>query len=187
WLLHRVPNHNGKVGMMGISYPGFYTAAGMIDAHPALTAVSPQAPVTDWFIGDDWHHNGALLVTHMFNFMSRFDRPRPQPTKKFNAQFDTETPDGYGYFLRLGPLSELGAKLFKGEAAFWEEAMRHGTYDEFWKARNLRQHLKDVKPAVMTVGGWFDAENLFGALEVYKKLKNSGKTHNHLVMGPWVH
>jgi putative CocE/NonD family hydrolase len=188
WLIHHVPNHNSKVGMTGISYPGFYTAAGMIDAHPALTAVSPQAPVTDWFIGDDWHHNGALLVTHMFNFMARFDRPRPQPTKKFNPMFDTETPDGYAYFLSLGPLSEVGAKLFKGEAAFWDEAMRHGTYDEFWKARNLRQHLKDIKPAVMTVGGWFDAENLFGALEVYKKVKkNSEKTHNHLVMGPWVH
>jgi putative CocE/NonD family hydrolase len=188
WLLKRVPNHNGKVGQWGISYPGFYTAAGMIDAHPALKAVSPQAPVTDWFIGDDWHHNGALFLPHMFNFMARFDRPRPEPTKKFNPTFDHETPDGYEFFLKLGSLKDAGAKYFKGEAAFWDEANKHTTYDDFWKARNIRQHLKDVKPAVLTVGGWFDAENLFGALEVYRNLKkNSAKTSNRLVMGPWVH
>jgi putative CocE/NonD family hydrolase len=188
WLLQHVAGHNGKVGIWGISYPGFYTAAGMLDAHPALKAVSPQAPVTDWFVGDDWHHNGALLLPHLFNFMARFERPRPAPTKKFTATFDHDTPDGYRYFLNLGPLDEAGARYFKGEAAFWNEAMKHGTYDDFWKSRNLRAHLKEVKPAVMTVGGWFDAENLFGALEVYKKVKaNSPKTANRLVMGPWVH
>ncbi len=188
FLLKRVPNHNGKVGQWGISYPGFYTAAGMIDAHPALKAVSPQAPVTDWFIGDDWHHNGALFLPHMFNFMGRFDRPRPEPTRKFNPTFDHETPDGYDFFLKLGRLSDAGIRHFKGEAAFWDEAMKHGTYDDFWKARNIRAHLKEIKPAVLTVGGWFDAENLFGALEVYKKLKkNSPQTKNRLVMGPWVH
>jgi putative CocE/NonD family hydrolase len=188
YLVKKVPNNNGRVGMWGISYPGFYTAAGMIDAHPALKAVSPQAPVTDWFVGDDWHHNGALFLPHMFNFMSRFDRPRPEPTKKFTATFDHDTPDGYDFFLHLGPLSEAGKKYFKGDAAFFDEAVKHGAYDEWWKARNLRQHLKDVKPEVMTVGGWFDAENLFGALEVYKNVRtNSPKTKNMLVMGPWVH
>jgi hypothetical protein len=188
WLLKHVPNHNGKVGMWGISYPGFYTAAGMIDAHPALKAASPQAPVTDWFIGDDWHHNGALFLAHMFNFMSRFDRPRPKPVKKFDTPFDFETPDGYDYFLKLGPLADAGTRLFKGEAAFWNEAMTHGTYDQFWQARNIRPHLKNIKPAVLTVGGWFDAENLFGALEVYKNIeKHSPATNNRLVMGPWVH
>ena len=188
WLIKHVPNHNGKVGQWGISYPGFYTAAGMIDAQPALKAASPQAPVTDWFVGDDWHHNGALIIAHMFNFLARFDHPRPEPTKKFNHVFDHETPDGYDFFLRLGPENDAGTKFFKGEAAFWNEAMQHGTYDDFWRARNIRQHLKDVKPAVLTVGGWFDAENLFGALEVYKNLKrNSPKTANFLVMGPWVH
>jgi putative CocE/NonD family hydrolase len=188
WLLKHVANHNGKVGQWGISYPGFYTAAGMIDAHPALKASSPQAPVTDWFVGDDWHHNGALFLPHMFNFMARFDRPRPEPTKQFNPTFDHETPDGYEFFLKLGPLNEAGPRYFKGEAAFWDEAMKHGTYDAFWKARNLRPHLQDIKPAVMTVGGWFDAENLFGALEVFKNVKKrSPKTSNLLVMGPWVH
>jgi putative CocE/NonD family hydrolase len=188
WLLKHVRGHNGKVGQWGISYPGFYTAAGMIDAHPALKAVSPQAPVTDWFIGDDWHHNGALFLPHMFNFMSRFDRPRPEPTRKFNVSFDHDTPDGYEFFLKLGPLDRAGKRFFKGEAAFWDEAMRHGSYDDFWKARNLRQHLRAIKPAVMTVGGWFDAENLFGALEVHRSLNRlSPKTRNLLVMGPWVH
>jgi uncharacterized protein len=188
WLVKHIENNNGKVGMWGISYPGFYTAAGMIDAHPALKAVSPQAPVTDWFVGDDWHHNGALFLPHMFNFMSGFDKPRPEPTKKDGARFDHDTPDGYDYFLKLGPLSEAGKKYFKGEAAFFDEAIKHETYDDFWKARNLRQHLKDIKPDVLTVGGWFDAENLFGALEVFKNVKkNSPKTNNYLVMGPWVH
>jgi putative CocE/NonD family hydrolase len=188
YLLKKVPGHNGKVGQWGISYPGFYTAAGMIDAHPALKAVSPQAPVTDWFVGDDWHHNGALFLPHMFNFMSRFERPRPEPTKKFEAKFDHGTPDGYQFFLDLGPLSNADTRYMKGQAAFWTEAMKHGTYDDFWKPRNIRQHLHDIKPEVMTVGGWFDAENLFGALEVYKHLKkNSPKTGNFIVMGPWVH
>ncbi|MFO0877286.1 MAG: CocE/NonD family hydrolase [Gemmataceae bacterium] len=188
FLLDKVPNHNGKVGMWGISYPGFYVAAGMIDAHPALKAASPQAPVTDWFIGDDFHHNGALFLPHLFNFLSRFDRPRPEPVRKFNPTFDHGTPDGYDFFLRLGRLSDANKRFLKGEAKFWDEVMQHGTYDEFWKSRNIRQHLRDVRPAVLTVGGWYDAENLFGALEVYKHLKKqSPKTSNRLVMGPWVH
>lgn len=189
WLLKNVPGHNGKVGQWGISYPGFYAAAGMIDAHPALKASSPQAPVTDWFVGDDFHHNGALFLPHCFNFMASFGRPRPEPTKtRRGERFDHGTPDGYDFFLKAGPIANLDAQYFKGDVAFWTEAMRHGTYDEFWRSRNLRQHLKAIKPAVMTVGGWFDAENLFGALETFKKVEaNSPPAANHLVMGPWVH
>lgn len=190
WLVKHVPNNNGRVGMWGISYPGFYTAAGMIDAHPALKAVSPQAPVIDWFMGDDWHHHGALFLNHMFNFMSSFDRPRPEPTKKFEktSQFEHESPDGYEFFMKLVPLNETVPKQFQGESEFIRQVMEHGAYDEFWQARNLRTHLVGIKPAVLTVGGWFDAENLFGALEVYKQLKkNSPQTKQHLVMGPWDH
>jgi uncharacterized protein len=188
WLIRHVPNHNGKVGMWGISYPGFYTAAGMIDAHPALKAASPQAPVTDWFVGDDWHHNGALFLTHIFNFMSNFGRPRPEPIKKQRPRFEHQTPDGYDFFLRLGTLADANQRYFEDQVAFWSDAMRHGTYDDFWKARNLRPHLKNVKPAVMTVGGWFDAENLFGALETYKQVERSSPgITNMLVMGPWRH
>jgi putative CocE/NonD family hydrolase len=188
WLLKNVRGHNGNVGQWGISYPGFYTDAAIADAHPAMKAASPQAPVTDWFVGDDFHHNGALFLPHLFNFISVFGKPRPQPTTKRLGRFDHGTPDGYDFFLRMGPLPNADARHFKGEIAFWDEVMRHGTYDDFWKARNIRQHLKGVRPAVLTVGGWFDAENLFGALETYKKIEaNSPPPANHLVMGPWVH
>jgi putative CocE/NonD family hydrolase len=190
WLLKHVKGHNGKVGQTGISYPGFYTDCGMIDAHPALVAASPQAPVTDWFVGDDFHHNGALFLPHFFNFISNFGKPRPEPRKKSPyLPFDPGTPDGYKFFLEMGPLANADRKYFKGEVAFWNEVMKHGTYDEFWKARNVRQHLTNIKPAVMTVGGWFDAENLFGALETFKRIEATGvpKGGNHLVMGPWVH
>ncbi len=190
WLLKNVKNHNGRVGQTGISYPGFYTVAGMIDAHPALVAVSPQAPVTDWFVGDDFHHNGALFLPHCFNFMANFGKPRPYPTTKFPfLKFDHNTPDAYKFFLELGPLANADTKHFKGEIAFWKDAMKHGTYDDFWQSRNIRQHIKEIKPAVMTVGGWFDAENLFGALETHKRVDATGwpKAGHTLVMGPWVH
>src|SRR5262249_13333821 len=181
--------NSGKVGQWGISYPGFYTAAGMIDAHPALKASSPQAPVTDWFAGDDFHHNGALFLPHFFNFIADFGKPRPEPTSRFSGpRFEHGTPDGYDFFLRVGPLPNADARHLKGQVAFWNEVMRHGSYDEFWKARNLRQHLRDIRPAVMTVGGWFDAENLFGALETFKNTEaNHPPASNHLVMGPWFH
>lgn len=188
WLVKNVPQNSGKVGTVGISYPGFYTSAGMIDAHPALVACSPQAPICDWFIGDDWHHNGAFQLPHAFNFMASFGRPRPEPTKKFEYKFDHETPDGYDFFLRMGPLANADTRFFKGDVAFWNEVLSHPHYDDFWKKRNLRPHLKKIRPAVMTVGGWFDAENLFGALETYRSVENqSPGATNLLVMGPWVH
>jgi uncharacterized protein len=189
WLVKNVPGNNGRVGQYGISYPGFYTACGLIDAHPALKAASPQAPVTDWFVGDDWHHNGAFFLTHCFNFMAGFGHPRPGPTSKPDGRsFDPGTPDGYDFFLRMGPLPEADAKFLKGDVAFWNEVMAHGTYDAWWKARNLRPHLREIRPAVLTVGGWYDAENLFGALECYKRIEaTSPTTTNLLVMGPWYH
>ncbi len=189
WLIKNIKNHNGRVGIAGISYPGFYTAAGIIDSHPAIKAASPQAPVNDWFMGDDWHHNGAFFLAHMFNWMSRSGRARPEPTKNFpRANFDYGTPDGYEFYKRIKTLAEIDQKYLKGEVPFWLETMKHGTYDDFWKSRNIRQHLNNVKPAVMTVGGWFDAENLFGALETYKSIEaRNPQTVNTLVMGPWRH
>jgi putative CocE/NonD family hydrolase len=187
WLVKHVPRNNGKVGMWGISYPGFYVSAGMIDAHPALKAASPQAPITDWFVGDDFHHNGALFLPHGFNFFSRFGQPRPEPTVKGPDRFDFGTADGYRFYLEAGPLASLAAKL-RGQVAFWDDVMAHETYDDFWKSRNLRPHLKAIKPAVMTVGGWFDAEDLFGALETYRNVeKQSPGGTNTIVMGPWYH
>lgn len=189
WLLKNVKGNNGKVGITGISYPGFYTVAGMVDAHPAVKAVSPQAPVMEWFLGDDWHHNGCLFLPHCFNFMAGFGKARPEPTKTFGRdRFDHGTPDGYKFFLEMGPIKNADAKYYKGEIAFWKEVFSHPNYDEFWQARNMRQHVKNIKPAVLTVGGWFDAENLFGALETFKAAeKNNPPPYNHLVMGPWVH
>lgn len=188
WLIKNIPQNNGRVGQWGVSYPGFYTSCGMIDAHPALKASSPQAPICDWFIGDDWHHHGALQLTHAFNFLATFGRPRSEPTKKFDFKFDHEMSDGYRFFLELGPLKNADARHFKGQVAYWDELMRHGTYDDYWKARNLRPHLKNIKPAVLTVGGWFDAENLFGALETYRGVEQSSpQCVNTIVMGPWSH
>ncbi len=188
WLVKNVPGNNGNVGMYGISYPGFYASAGMIDAHPALKAVSPQAPISDWFIGDDFHHNGALYLPHAFGFLSSFGRPRPAPTTHSGSRFDFGTEDGYQFYLKMGPMPNANALYLKNEIAFWNEMMAHETYDAFWQARNLRPHLKNIKPAVMTVGGWFDAEDLFGALETYKNVeRQSPGATNTLVMGPWVH
>ena len=189
WLIKNVPNQNGKVGMWGISYPGFYTAAGIIDAHPALKAASPQAPIADWFIGDDFHHNGALYLPHAYRFLSGFGHPRPVPTLPQPPPPDpTAQLDAYSFFLSLGPLSNANEKYFKNDVPFWTEMMHHGAYDDYWQARNLRPHLKNIKPAVMTVGGWFDAEDLFGALNTYKEIeKNSPGANNTLVMGPWCH
>lgn len=188
WLVKNIPNNNGNVGMWGISYPGFYAASGMIDAHPALKAVSPQAPIADWFIGDDFHHNGALYLAHAFGFLSGFGYPRPMPTMQSDTHFEFPTPDGYRFYLQMGPLSNADTTYLKNGVPFWDQMMQHGSYDEFWQARNLRPHIKNIKPAVMTVGGWFDAEDLFGTLAVYHSVENSSPgAFNVLVMGPWYH
>jgi putative CocE/NonD family hydrolase len=173
--------------MWGISYPGFYTAAALHDPHPALRAASPQAPIADWFIGDDDHHNGALFVMDCFSFNTFFGMPRPQPTANQFKSFDYGTPDAYQYFLKAGTIANL-MKHFKGENKYINDVLKHGTYDEFWQARSVLPHLKKVSPAVMTVGGWFDAEDLYGPLKIYQAIeKNNPKTHNILVMGPWSH
>jgi hypothetical protein len=189
WLLKNVPGHNGRLGMWGISYPGFYAAAGMIDAHPALKAVSPQAPVADWFTCDDWHHNGAFMLAHAFGWFSGAGWEFTAPTTVFPGRPINRTiDDAYEFFLRLGPVRNINDNLFKGEISFWNEMMARDTRDDWWKARNIRTHLKRVAPAVMTVGGWFDAENLFGALGVYRSTEEQNPgAFNILVMGPWVH
>ena len=186
WLLHHAPGNNGRVGQWGISYPAFYTAVGMLSGHPALKAVSPQAPIVDWFQGDDFHRNGALWLPHAFNFLVSFGKPRPAPTKAWPSSLNHGTSDGYEWFLRLG--STGATRKYTEEVAFWNEMLDHPAYDAFWQARNLRPQLKGVRPAVLTVGGWFDAENLYGALQVYQTLdRQSPGTDNRLVMGPWFH
>jgi hypothetical protein len=187
WLLNHIPNHNGRVGMWGISYPGFYCAAGMVDAHPALTAVSPQAPIADWYF-DDFHHNGAFFLPHAFNFMASFGKPREEPTTSRGSRFEHGTPDGYAFFLEMGSLKNANERHLHGEVPFWNEMMAHPNYDSFWQARNILPHLNNVAPAVMTVGGWFDAEDLYGPLNIYRSIEQRNPdVHNTLVMGPWRH
>lgn len=188
WMVKYIPGNNGKVGLSGISYPGFYAACGAIDSHPALKAVSPQAPISDWFIGDDFHHNGTLYLPHGFNFLSNFEQKLEKPTRESAKPFDYETPNGYEFYLNLGPLSNADERYFKGKIAYWNELMAHPDYDDYWKARNLRPNLKNIKAAVLTVGGWYDAEDLFGALQVYKSIERQNPgIQNALVMGPWYH
>ncbi len=187
WLLENVPGNNGRVGQWGISYPGFYSAAGMIDSHPALKAVSPQAPIADWF-WDDMHHHGAFILPLAFNFFSVFGQPRPEPTTERPESFDHGTDDGYQFFLDLGPLRNVNERHFQGEIDFWNRIVEHPNYDGFWQSRNLLPHLENVTAAVMVVGGWFDTEDLYGPLKIYRSVeeRNPG-IWNVLVMGPWSH
>jgi hypothetical protein len=187
WLLKNLPNHNGKVGQWGISYPGFYTSAGMAEAHPALKASSPQAPIGDWFF-DDFIHHGAFFLPHAFNFFSSFGQARPEPTTSRPGRFVHTTPDGYQFFLDIGPLKNVNERYFKNKIAFWNEFIKHPTYDAFWQERNILPHLKKTAPAVMTVGGWFDAEDLYGTFKTYQHVeKQNPGIFNVLVVGPWSH
>ena len=188
WLVKHLPNNNGKVGMLGISYPGFYTSMGMIDGHPALKAASPQAPISDWFEGDDIHHHGAFFLAQNFGFFHNFEAHVDDPLHDSARGFVFATPDGYDFFLRMGPLTNSDRVLLKGGAPAWNDLLAHPNYDAWWQARNIRPHLKNIHCAVMTVGGWFDAEDLFGALETHRWAgrQNPGIT-NLLVMGPWAH
>jgi hypothetical protein len=187
WLLRNVKGHNGKVGMWGISYPGFYTIAGAIDAHRALAAVSPQAPIADWFF-DDFHHHGAFFLPHAFNFLANFDRPKRGLTQEWPRRFEHGTPDGYQFFLDLGPLQNAKNRYFGDSLAFWNQLAEHPNYDGFWKARNLLPHLRAIQPAVLTVGGWYDAEDLYGPLKIYRAVEaNAPAGYNGIVMGPWRH
>ena len=189
FLLKALPNHNGRVGISGTSYPGFYATLAALSAHPALKAVSPQAPVTEWFIGDDFRHNGALYLAHAFGFFSFFGRPEPGENEVPGPRFDYDTPDGYDFFLRMGPLGNADQKFFKGQIEWWRELVSHDTYTDFWKARDPLPYLKNLQAAaVMAVGGWFDAEDVYGPLHTYEAVgKQSPGTVSILVEGPWSH
>ena len=189
WLVKNVPGNNGRVGIYGISYPGFFAAFGMINAHPALKAASPQAPVGDVANGDDAFHNGAFFLAANFGFYSVF-KPRPGGPERPDRyiRFDFGTPDAYDFYLRMGPLSNSNDKYFKNENPYWNANLDHPNYDEFWQARSLVPHMKDIKPAVLFVGGWFDAEDLAGPLKLFAALEKNGPLGpNTLVMGPWLH
>jgi hypothetical protein len=191
WLVKHVPGHNGRVGIWGISYPGFQAAMSTIGAHPALKAVSPQAPMADTFIGDDFHHNGAFWLAHAVAwlwgtapmFTDSLVLTRRPPTEP------NPTPDGYDFYLNdIGPLSNVEAKFFRGRVPIWNEFMQHPNYDAYWQSRNVLPHLGNATPAVMTVGGWFDSEDKYGAVNIYRNIEaRSPGARNILVWGPWHH
>jgi uncharacterized protein len=189
WLIKNVKNNNGNVGIFGISYPGFYSTMGLINAHPAVKAVSPQAPVTAWFLGDDFHHNGAFFLLDCFSFYYSNGQPHRALTRKGNPGFKWPVPDSYDFFLSIGAVKNIAPEFLGDSVIFWKDAFAHPDYDGFWKARDPRPFLKNVTPAVMTVGGWFDAEDLYGTLHTYEAIEkqNSSSIKNFIVMGPWSH
>ncbi|MEM9986953.1 MAG: CocE/NonD family hydrolase, partial [Bacteroidota bacterium] len=185
WLLRELKFHNGKVGQWGISYPGFYAAAALPGAHPALKAVSPQAPIADFYF-DDFHHNGAYTLGY-FRATPVFGIQKTAPVDTaWYTLFDKPTDDGYRFFQELGPLKN-GDRYMSEDNFFWRQLKEHPNYDSFWQERNLLPHLNDIQPAVMVVGGWFDAEDLYGPLNIYQTIEQNSQNYNTLVMGPFGH
>ncbi len=189
WLLKNIPNNNGNVGAFGISYPGFYATMVALSGHPAVKAVSPQAPVTDWFMGDDFHHNGAFMLMDAFSFYPSFGRPRPKPTTQ-NAppRFAPPGADNYKYYLQTGALKNF-AKLMGDSILFWKDLYAHPNLDDWWKQRDTRSFVQHIpaKTNTLVVGGLFDAEDVFGAWNLYKAIEEKAKNNNKIVMGPWFH
>ena len=188
FLVKNVPENNGRVGVSGISYPGFYAAQAAVNAHPAVKAVSPQAPVTEWFYGDDFHHNGAFFLAPAFGFYASFGKVRKKLTTKQEWGFDYGGADPYDFFLALGTVKNANPKYLENKIPFWNELLSHPNRDAWWKARDPRPYYVTKGPAVMTVGGFFDAQDCYGALETYRAFeKQSPGAQNALVMGPWRH
>ncbi len=188
WLVKNVRHHNGRVSIQGNSYGGFYAWMGAIDAHPAVKAVYPSAPVSQWMGGDDFFHHGALLLPHAFDFFGWFGWPRPLPKSEPDKGFDEGTVDEYKYFLDLGPLANVNKNCFHDSVAFWTIITRNSQWNDFWAERNILPHLRNLRPAALVTGGWFDTENLFGTLNSYAaNERQSPHATNTLVIGPWSH
>ena len=189
FLLKHVPNNNGKVGIWGISYPGFYTSASIIDSHPALVAASPQAPMTDLFLGDDGYHGGAFMLAANFGFYAPFFHPQENPlAPKPTLPFDFGTPDHYRFFLKAGNIADLDKLYLEGSNWLFNDQFKHDTYDSYWQSRDLSRHMKNVHCAVLVVGGWYDAEDLMGPYRTFYAInKFNPETPTTLVEGPWVH
>jgi putative CocE/NonD family hydrolase len=182
WLLKTVPNHNGRVGMLGISYDGWLTACALLDPHPALKAVSPQASPVDMFLGDDFHHNGAFRLSYGFEYVAMME------TDKTNASFHFDRHDTFEWYLGLRALSNVNSKYFKGKMPTWNDFVAHPNYDGFWKKQSLEPRLTSVTVPTLNVAGWFDQEDFRGPLKIYELLeKHDSKDQNFLVVGPWNH
>ncbi|MFN8058006.1 MAG: CocE/NonD family hydrolase [Vicinamibacterales bacterium] len=187
WLVSHVRNHNGRVGQWGISWPGWEVSMGMLNAHPALKASSPQAPPQDQFDGDDYHSHGAYQLAYGFNWMTGNGQARRGPTEARGERFRFPTPDGYDFFLRLGSAANAIA-MFDPEVPTFVDHMNHGVYDAYWQARNVPKDLHGITHAVLIVGGWFDAEDFYGPLRMYRAIERQNPRNiSTLVFGPWVH
>ena len=189
WLLKNVPANNGKVGVLGISYPGFYAAASIVDGHPAIKAASPQAPVTDLWMNDDAYHGGAFMLSANHGFYAPFFGPQKNPLKvEPKNNFDYGTKDMYSYYLGMATLANLDTPK-GGTNAYFHDQVIHSTYDPYWQSRNISAHMHGVTAAVMEVGGWFDAEDLSGPVKVFHAVATQSPqaAENTLVEGPWVH
>ncbi|MFO7721193.1 MAG: CocE/NonD family hydrolase [Gillisia sp.] len=185
WLLKNAKNNNGRVATWGISYPGHYAVMSLIDAHPALKAVSPQAGIGDFFF-EDFIHNGAYMLSY-WRATALFGYEKEGPTTEAWYEIpELGTQDQYQFFLDIGPLSNLD-KYYGEDNVFWQQLKENPNYDEFWKSRGVIQHLNDIKPAVMTVGGLFDAEDLYGPFNTYKTIEKTSDNYNIMVFGPWSH
>jgi uncharacterized protein len=182
WLLANVPNNNGRAGMLGISYPGWLVVMAMIDPHPALKAMSPQASPADMFMGDDFHRNGAFRLSYGFEYVAMME------TGKSNRLFSFDRRDTFDWYLKLGSLTNVNEKYFKGEKPTWNDFVNHPNYDNFWKKQSAPAYTKQVKVPALHVGGWWDQEDYLGPLKIYEALEPSDtKNQNFLIVGPWNH
>ncbi len=184
WILKNVPNHNGRVGMVGISYGGWLTMMALVEPHPALKAASPQASPDDMYLGDDFHHNGAFRLSYGFEYVANLEAGR------ISQPFNFDRLDTYEWFLRLGGLSNADTKYFSGKRPTWSNFVSHPNFDEFWQRRKVSPVFvkKPVTVPTLTVAGWWDQEDFYGPLTIYDALeKNDSKGINYLVVGPWNH
>ena len=189
WLLANVPGNNGRVGLVGCSYLGFYAFCGALSGHPAVKAVSPQAPVGDWFMGDDIHHNGAFCLIDAFGFIPSMDR-QSEPCTRYPRMpaFAKAGTDTYDFFLQAGCIDSLTRMLGGYGGGFWKQITEHPDYDDFWKSRSTLGHCAGVGPAVLVTGGEYDGEDLYGAINLYRTIRReSPETDCRLAFGPWKH
>lgn len=188
WLVKNVPHNTGRVGVWGISYPGFFATNAALAGHPAIKAVSPQAPVTNWFLGDDTHHNGAMFWMDEFDFDYWFANSTNGPNKDKMPELDAKYNDNYQFFLNLKTLSGFNDKYYHHLVPFWDTLLMHPNYDAWWQARDIPRFMYNVKPATLVVGGFYDAEDQWGAMHTYESIEHKNKNNqNLLVMGPWNH
>jgi putative CocE/NonD family hydrolase len=187
WLLEHIPGHNGRVGLWGISYPGWLAVMGLIEPHPAVRAASPQASPADQWVGDDYYHNGAVRLMYAFDWTWQCAQPREGPTELEVGGYDYGTHDGYRFFLELGPISNVNRRHFHGRIPMWNELIEHWSYDAYWQEKNTLAVLPEVSIPVLNVAGWFDAEDFYGPLGIYAAIERTPSNRSTLVIGPWSH